>query len=97
VPRRSGLITEARRQQILREEIGCLVRGCRGTPIHLHHVRTAANSGVGKKPSDRWLAPLCYEHHSIGHLIGWLTFEQTYRLDLVDEAKKLARIDREMP
>jgi hypothetical protein len=97
VPRRSGLITEARRQQILREETGCLVRGCRGTPIHLHHVRTAANSGVGKKPSDRWLAPLCYEHHSIGHLIGWLTFEQTYRLDLAAEAKKLARIDREMP
>lgn len=97
MPRRRGLITEARRQQILREDIGCLIPKCRGTPIHLHHVRNAANAGTGKKPSAAWLVPFCHEHHSILHLIGHQTFEATYRLDLVAEAKKLARIKTEMP
>lgn len=31
-------------------------------------------SDMGKKPADRWAAPLCHEHHMLQHRIGELQF-----------------------
>ena len=68
----------------------CYPGYCSG-PIVAHHVRTAANSGAGMKPSDEWLVPLCDKHHKEGHQKGWKTFERKYGVDLKAIAKELAR------
>lgn len=60
----------------------CSVPGCYQSPIHAHHVRTAANSGTGLKPDDRMAVPLCFEHHAEIHHIGKRTFEHKYGVDL---------------
>lgn len=60
--------------------LGCLVRGCRREPIHLHHVRR--NSGIGMKPGPDALVNLCWQHHGEGHQIGWRTWERRQGLDL---------------
>lgn len=46
----------------------CIYDGvyCAG-PMHAHHVRTAANSGTGMKPDDKFCVPLCAAHHSELH------------------------------
>jgi hypothetical protein len=69
----------------------CCVPNCKATGSHAHHVRAASIAGTGMKPSDRWAVPLCPEHHSQGHLIGWQTFEAHYRLDLAGIARLLAQ------
>ncbi len=55
--------------------------------IEAHHVRKGA--GIGLKPSDRAAAPLCMEHHSEGHTLGWRSFEVRHGLDLTAIAAKL--------
>jgi len=46
------------------------------------HVRTAANSGTGIKPSDLYLLPLCRIHHREQHNIGQPAFERKYAAEL---------------
>ena len=65
----------------------CSVPGCDSDDIHAHHVRKGA--GVGMKPADGNCAPLCFDHHSEGHLIGWRTFEVRHGLDLSAIAARL--------
>ena len=77
---------------------GCVVRTkarteCRG-PIEAHHVRTAANSGIGMKPPDDSAVGLCMRHHRALHGVGRRTFETTYGVDLIEEARWLARISQ---
>lgn len=49
--------------------------------MHAHHVRTAANSGTGIKPHDRFCVPLCAYHHDSIHRglnaapVEWLLYE----------------------
>ena len=50
--------------------------------IECAHVRSAANSGMGKKPGDEWLVPLCRTHHRIQHDKGQFRFEREYAIDL---------------
>jgi hypothetical protein len=70
----------------------CCVPGCHvAIGVHAHHVRSASVAGTGMKPSDRWAVPLCSEHHSEGHLMGWMTFEAHYKLDLTGIARLLAQ------
>ena len=71
---------------------GCCVPGCRhGGPIHAHHIRTAANSGMGLKPLDRGNAVgLCAHHHHEYHQIGHKAFEARYGVDLASIALMLA-------
>jgi len=90
------MITERARQKILRE-LGCLVPGCVNAGIELHHVRTAATAGVGLKPPDSSLVPLCSAHHRDLHRIGWVTFQRLHGINLASEAALLAQIDKEMP
>ena len=71
--------------------LGCCVPGCtsRG-PVHAHHVRTAANSGIGVKPDDYETVPLCHVHHDELHRNGARTFAAKHRVDLAAFAKALA-------
>ena len=48
----------------------CSIPGCIGTPIEFAHLRTAANSGMGLKPSDAFGISLCRTHHAEGHQLG---------------------------
>lgn len=48
----------------------CAIKGCQGCPVEFAHLRTAANSGTGYKPSDAFGIPLCREHHRRAHDIG---------------------------
>ena len=50
-------------------------------PIECAHIRTAANSGTGFKPSDAFTVSLCREHHAESHR-GERTFERLHGLDL---------------
>jgi hypothetical protein len=75
---------------------GCVVRRkacaeCRGA-IEAHHVRTAANSGMGMKPPDTAAVGLCTRHHRALHGAGRRTFETTYSVDLTEEAQRLVAL-----
>ncbi|HZT90357.1 MAG TPA: hypothetical protein VFA12_20620 [Stellaceae bacterium] len=48
----------------------CSIRGCQGGPIEFAHLRTAANSGMGLKPTDAFGISLCRAHHRQGHERG---------------------------
>lgn len=74
---------------------GCVVRTkaadrCFG-PTEAHHVRAAANSGMGMKPPDTTAAGLCFRHHKELHAKGKRSFEARHRVDLAAEATRLAR------
>lgn len=79
------------------EGLPCAVHGpsCEGRVL-AHHVRTAANSGTGMKPSDAETVPVCGGwngkggHHAEGHQKGWITFERKYNVDLLSLARRLA-------
>jgi len=74
---------------------GCIVRGkgdrCLG-PVQAHHVRTAANSGMGMKPPHSEVVGLCFGHHR-EHDRGKRTFAAKYNVDLAAEARRLAALD----
>lgn len=58
----------------------CCVSGCWREPIHAHHDRHGAGTGV--KPDDTQAVNLCWWHHEQGHRIGWKSFEGLHQLDL---------------
>ena len=47
-----------------------------GRPIEFAHLRTAANSGTGLKPSDAEGISLCLMHHKRAHVKGHDTMAQ---------------------
>ena len=47
-----------------------------------HHIRTANNSGTGKKPSDTWVIPICSLHHAEAHQFGKDTFYKRHGVDI---------------
>ncbi len=57
-------------------------------PIECAHVRRAANSGTGFKPSDAFTVSLCREHHAEQHRIGEQSFERKHGLDLMALARE---------
>lgn len=56
-------------------------------PIECAHVRRAANSGTGMKPSDAYTVSLCREHHAESHR-GEKTFEARHGVDLMSLARE---------
>jgi hypothetical protein len=58
----------------------CCITGSR--EIHLHHIRTFNNSGMGIKPSDDYLIPLNPKLHMELHQIGQKQFELLYGVKL---------------
>lgn len=59
--------------------------------IHAHHVRNGTHAGLGLKPHDKWVVPLCARHHDELHTRGADTFEAKYKIDLKKCAEELAR------
>lgn len=80
------LIFPTHRQFVKR--FGCVITGCFKGPIEFAHLRTAANSGMGRKPRDDSGIGLCREHHARAHNIGHdamarengMTLEQLFAL-----------------
>lgn len=70
----------------------CCVPYCPGQPIEAHHVRIGA--GVGIKPSDDAVTPLCQFHHRQLHDTGRHTFEGRYAVDLSAIARRHAAASR---
>lgn len=75
---------------------GCVVPGCpkRFTDVHAHHIRRAATSGTGVKPSDAWTAGLCWRHHEQLHQRGEATCSAEWNIDLEATAARIATASR---
>jgi hypothetical protein len=51
------------------QKLPCCIPGCNVVgvePHHLKHGAAAAERSVGRKATDRWLLPLCHDHHING-------------------------------
>ncbi len=57
--------------------------------MHAHHCREGADGGMGLKPSDSTVVPLCDLAHTEIHNTGWRTFESKYAVDLSKLAARL--------
>lgn len=56
----------------------CVVNvGCRGAVI-AHHWRKGTDGGIGRKPSDMFVLPLCLKHHTEVHSAGEISFAEKY-------------------
>lgn len=69
----------------------CIVQDCTGRPIQAHHVRLGTDCGMGLKPSDRWLVPLCKSHHGGLHQHGETEFQSVHRLNLKEWAEHFVK------
>lgn len=68
----------------------CLINNsdCR-LPMDPHHVRNAANAGMGMTPPDWYCVPLCRTHHDEYHA-GQETFAEKYCVDALAKAAEYA-------
>jgi hypothetical protein len=55
------------------------------------HVRMGTHAGMGRKPEDRWVTPLCRACHADQHEIGELTFWHSLDLPPLTIAAALYR------
>ena len=72
-------------------EMPCLLAatgGCEG-PIHAAHARARGMGGTGG--DLRELVPLCWHHHGVSHSMAAKDFAALYRIDLRQEAQRIAR------
>lgn len=53
------------------------------------HVRIGTDGGIGQKPSDCYVLPLCSEAHREQHQIGEQSFEKRYGVKMKEIAEKL--------
>lgn len=60
----------------------CTLEPC-GQACHIRRQSGVHNKrgGIGKKPADRWAAPLCFEHHMLQHRVGELQFWHDLGID----------------
>lgn len=65
----------------------CIVSGCWASQCDAAHVRRGTGGGMGLKPGDQWVIPLCRVHHREQHQIGEAAFERLYHLDLKNLAE----------
>lgn len=71
----------------------CLIDGvsghvCTGR-MEAHHVKETGNGGMGVKPADHWVVPLCSGAHDLVHR-GPISFEKKYGVNLVQAAMQYA-------
>ena len=57
-------------------ELECVF--CASPFVQAAHLRIGTDGGMGLKPSDHWVTPLCHAHHSKQHQIGERTFWKGY-------------------
>lgn len=91
--RDDGRIRSNGHLQWVRLQWECAAAGhgnCNGK-IQAAHVRKGTDGGLGVKPSDCWVIPLCAAHHAEQHALGEDTFAAKYGLDLHATAKALWR------
>ena len=73
----------------------CAIAGKRDhvctTRIHAHHCREGADGGIGMKPGDNTVVPLCDVAHNLIHQIGWRKFEDRFGVDLSNLAGEIWR------
>lgn len=53
-------------------EQGCMI--CGASPCDPAHIRIGAGGGMGLKPPDNMVVPLCNDHHRAQHESGERTF-----------------------
>ena len=58
----------------------CAMPGCTEQPIEAAHVRLGSGAGMGQKPDDHRVTPLCKHHHSSQHVQGEATFWRAYEV-----------------
>lgn len=61
---------------------------CEGV-IEPAHTRIGTDGGMGMKPGDNWVIPLCSKAHREQHAIGELCFQERYCLDMKQMATDL--------
>ena len=64
----------------------CSINGCQDMPIECAHVRLGSGAGMGQKPDDWRVVPLCREHHSQQHTVGEQTFWKGVDIEALIEA-----------
>ena len=64
----------------------CAIDGCQGMPIECAHVRNGSGAGMGQKPDDWRVVPLCREHHGQQHTVGEQTFWKGIDIEALIEA-----------
>jgi len=69
-------------------QLPCVSCG-KAAPSEAAHVRTETDGGVGMKPGDRYVVPLCTACHAEQHRVGELTFWATLRVDPLNVAFRL--------
>lgn len=90
-PRHDGKVRSERHKNFVRRH-NCIVDDCAEIEgIHAHHVRKYTEAGMGLKPGDEWVVPLCQDHHGALHTNGQATFESMHGLDLREAALWFAR------
>lgn len=84
----AGIYTQEQHKRYI-EGMACVGWGaltCSGD-VCLHHVKTAANSGVGHKPEHYYGVPLCHNHHrNWAHGTGSLCATRNDKQDLLERA-----------
>lgn len=70
-------------------DMDCLI--CDNTPCDPAHIRTGGGGGMGLKPPDDMVVPLCHEHHHEQHQIGERRFWSTYMGQDPDLALRVLR------
>ena len=59
--------------------------------VEAAHVRDGTDCGLGVKPSDIFVVPLCSWHHRQQHNVGEKQFEFRHKISMIDIAEDLAR------
>lgn len=86
-------------QKWIRTEWACVACGTLGdelNPIQAAHLRLETGGGMGLKPSDRWLLPLCFRcHQTDQHQHGELSFYK--KLGVSDPKAVCEGLSRQSP
>ena len=69
-------------------QLSCVACG-RAAPSDAAHVRTGTDGGLGRKPGDRYVVPLCTTCHAKQHRVGELAFWSALRIDPLNVALRL--------
>src|SRR5215469_15398255 len=84
------------RHRIFIRSLPCAVCDHPG-PCEAAHVRAGTNSGgMGLKPEDRFLVPLCHEHHVEQHAKGEKSFWASRNIDPLNLAARLWAVTGDM-
>lgn len=75
-------------------EMDCVI--CGASPCDPAHIRHGLGGGMGMKPGDDLVLPLCHQHHRQQHEIGelnfWARIDETFRMKCIKAyAKQLYR------